>query len=174
MHHKPVQVNEIIEIVILEEDRDEMKLLKQIANDLHAIKLKLVPDVLTKTIKVQFKTGELIMNNDLVITFGQTSQISIQPELKDGVTPSGGTVSKVTFNFNDPSATVALNTDGLTGTVTAVAPSTGAVSGTVSNTVTDTDGAVSVWNAPFTITVNAPVPPAQLTQSENVVFSTPA
>jgi len=173
MHKKPVQVQEIVEIVIVEEDREEIKILKQIANDVHAIRHKLIPDVLTKTISVQFRGEHFIMNNDLVINVGQTADVSIQPELADGVSPSGGVVSKVTFNFDDPSATVALNPDGITGKVTAIAPSIGAVKGTASNTVTDTDGAVSTWNAPFTITVNAVVPPAQLTQAETVVFGTP-
>ena len=113
-------------------------------------------------------------NNSLVLTVGQTSTASIVPLLADGVTPSGGVLSKVSYNFSDPSATVVLNSDGLTALATGVAASTGAITGSASCTVTDTDGAVSVWNQSFTITVNAPVPPAQLTQSVAVQFSTPA
>ena len=98
-------------------------------------------------------------DNALVLNVGQTSQASIAPFLADGVTPSGGTVSGVSFSFSDPSATVVLNADGVTATCTGVAASSGPVSGTASCTVTDTDGAVSQWNQPFTITTNAVVPP---------------
>lgn len=131
------------------------------------------PKPLTAAIAVQF-TGEIPMpNNVLTLNVGQTSQASIQPLLADGVTPSGGTLSNVAYSFSDPSATVVLNADGLTATVTGVAASSGAVSGTASCTVTDTDSVVSTWTQAFTITTNAIVPPAQLTQSVAVQFSTP-
>src|ERR1035441_5275018 len=69
---------------------------------------------LTRAIAVRF-TGESVMpNNALTLNVGQTSQASIQPLLADGVTPSGGTLSVVSYTFNDPSATVVLNADGLT------------------------------------------------------------
>lgn len=112
-------------------------------------------------------------NNALVLNIGQTSQASIQPLLADGVTPSGGTVSAASYSFSDPSATVVLNPDGLTATVTGIAASSGPVSGTASCTVTDADSVVSTWTQTFTITTNAVVPPAQLTQSVAVQFSTP-
>lgn len=114
------------------------------------------------------------MNNALVLTVGQTSIASLLEFLSDGVTPSGGVPSNVVFAFSDPSATVVLNADGVTATVTGVSASVGPVTGTVSFTVTDTDGAVSQWNQSYTITTNAVVPPAQLTQSVAVAFSTPA
>ena len=113
------------------------------------------------------------MDNALVLNVGQTSQASIQPRLADG-TPSGGTLSNVAYSFSDPSATVSLNSDGLTATVTGVAASSGPVTGTATCTVTDTDGVVSTWSQPFTIQTNAvPPPPAQLTQSVAVQFTDP-
>ena len=112
-------------------------------------------------------------NTALVLNVGQTSQASIAALLADGVTNSGGVVSAVTYTFNDPSATVVINADALTATVTGVAASTGAVSGSAACTVTDTDGAVSTWTQAFTIQTNGAVPPAQLTQSVAVQFSTP-
>ena len=116
-------------------------------------------------------------NNSLVFNVGQTAQVSIVPLLADGITPSGGTLSKVSYTFSDPSATVTLNSDGLTATATGVAASAGPVAGSASATVTDTDGVVSTWTQAFTITTNAvtppPPPPQQLTQSIAVEFSTP-
>ena len=87
-------------------------------------------------------------NNTLVFNVGQSSQASIVPLLADGVTPSGGTLSNVVYDFSDPSATVVLNPDGVTATCTGVAASSGPVAGSASCTVTDTDGAVSTWNQP--------------------------
>src|SRR5271157_582779 len=156
---------------ILESTRENAVLLREIL-----YRLKHRP--LTAAIAVHF-TGESFMaNNTLVFNVGQTSQASIQPLLADGVTPSGGVLSAVSYTFSDPSATVVLNTDGLTATVTGVAASTGPVAGTATCTVTDTDGVVSTWTQPFTITTLAvvppPPPPAQLTQSVAVEFSKPA
>jgi hypothetical protein len=130
---------------------------------------------ITAAIAVQFTGDSIMANNALVLNVGQTSQASIQPLLADGVTPSGGVLSAVSYTFTDPSATVVINADGLTATVTGVAASTGAVTGSASATVTDTDGVVSTWTQTFTITTNAvtPPPPAQLTQSIAVQFSTP-
>jgi hypothetical protein len=117
------------------------------------------------------------MTNSLVFNVGQTSQASITPLLADGVTPSGGVLSAVSYTFTDPSATVVLNPDGLTATVTGVAASSGPVAGSASCTVTDTDGVVSQWTQAFTITTVAvvppPPPPAQLTQSIAVAFTAP-
>ena len=111
-------------------------------------------------------------NNVLVFNVGQQSQAAIVALLADGVTPSGGVLSGVAYNFSDPSATVVLNADGLTATCTGVAPSTGPVSGSARCTVTDTDGVVSQWTQAFTIQTNAVE--QQLTQSVAVQFSTPA
>jgi hypothetical protein len=152
----------------------EDRLLEKILAVLERIDRK-IPGRLTKSIVVSF-TGDLVMaDNALVFQVGQTSQASIQPLLADGVTPSGGTLSNVAYNFNDPSASVVLNADGLTATCTALAASSGAIAGTATCTVTDTDGVVSTWSQPFTITTNAapPPPPQQLTQSVAVQFSTP-
>ena len=131
------------------------------------------PNPLTRAIAVIFTGDNPMLNNTLVLNVGQTSQASIVPLLADGVTPSGGTLSAVSYTFSDPSATVVLNADVLTATVTGVAASTGAVSGSAACTVTDTDGVVSTWTQAFTIQTNAVVPPAQLTQSVAVQFSTP-
>ena len=134
------------------------------------------PPSLTRSIAVRF-TGAT-MANSLTLTVGQTSQASIVPLLADGVTPSGGTLSSVAFTFSDPSATVTLNADGQTATVTGVAASTGAVQGSASCIVTDTDGVISSWTQTFSITTNAgttvtPPPPSQLTQSIEVNFTAP-
>jgi hypothetical protein len=156
---------------ILESTRENTVLLREI---LHRLK----PRPLTAAIAVKFTGESLMANNTLVFNVGQTSQASIQPLLADGVTPSGGVLSNVAYAFTDQSATVVLNTDGLTATVTGVAPSTGPVDGTATCTVTDTDGVVSTWTQPFTITTLAvvppPPPPAQLTQSIAVAFTAPA
>jgi hypothetical protein len=130
------------------------------------------PKPLTRSIKVVFSGDD--MANSLTFNVGQTSTASIQPLLADGVTPSGGTLSNVSYAFSDPSATVVLNADGLTATCTGVAASTGPVTGTATCTVTDTDSVVSTWSQPFTITTNSVAPPpTQLTQSVTVNFSTP-
>lgn len=126
---------------------------------------------------VQF-SGEVIMaNNVLALNVGQASTASPITFLADGVTPSGATYSGATYTFSDPSATVVLNSDGVTATVTGVAASSGPVSGSVAFTATDTDGAVSQWTVPFTVTTSAvapPPPPSQLSQSAALQFSTPA
>lgn len=121
-------------------------------------------------------TGDVMADNNLVLNVGQTALASPATLLADGVTDSGATYSAATYTFSDPSATVVLNPDGITALVTGVAPSTGPVSGSVAFTATDTDGAVSTWNQTFTISTNevVPPPPAQLSQSAVVHFSTPA
>jgi hypothetical protein len=149
----------------------EERLLKDILEELIAIRRELRPKTITKGIAIKF-TGDS-MNNALALNVGQTSQASIQPLLADGVTSSGGVLSNVSYTFSDPSATVVLNADGLTATVTGVAASAGPISGNAAATVTDTDGVVSTWNQAFTITTSAVVPPAQLTQSVAVQFTTP-
>ena len=85
-----------------------MRLLREIRHELK-------PKIATHSIVVHF-TGES-MNNALVLNVGQTSQASIQPLLADGVTPSGGVVSAVSYTFSDPSATVVLNAEGLNATI---------------------------------------------------------
>ena len=163
------------------EDRETLRLilreLTKIEHDLSPPPPPPPPQPLTRSIQIKFAgENQSMAANALVFNVGQTSQVSIQPLLADGVTPSGGTVSNVSYAFSDPSATVVLNSDGLTATATGVAASAGAVSGAASCTVTDTDGAVSTWTQAFTITTNAvapPPPPSQLTQSVAVEFSTP-
>jgi hypothetical protein len=162
-----------IERLIEEFERRIDKRLDRIERDLS----RLLYPTLTAAIAVQFKGDSTVASNSLVFNVGQTSQASIVPLLADGVTPSGGTLSAVSYTFSDPSATVVLNADGLTATVTGVAASSGPVAGSASATVTDTDGAVSTWTQAFTITTNSvtppPPPPTQLTQSISVQFSTP-
>ena len=161
--------------------RESKENAEEIARVLHIVReiereLRPQPQPITRSIAVQF-TGEPPMpNNALTLNVGQTSQASIQPLLADGITPSGGVLSSVSYTFNDPSATVVLNADGLTATVTGVADSAGvAVTGTATATVTDTDQAVFTFTQAFTVTTIAvtPPPPAQLTQSIAVAFSTP-
>ena len=149
-------------------------ILHRILHVLERIERELAPKTLTASVANIF-SGEIPMaDNVLVLNVGQTSIDTLTPRLADGVTPSGGVVSAVAVTFSDPSATAVVNPDN-TVTFTGVAASTGgtAVSGSTACTVTDTDGAVSTWNIPFTVLVNAPVPPAQLTQSVANVFSTP-
>jgi hypothetical protein len=157
-------------------DHRILEVLEHSLHELREIRRELKPrtKTLTAAIAVRFTgTGEPIMNNILTLNVGQTAQASILPLLTDGVTPSGGTLSAVSYTFSDPSATVVLNPDGLTATVTGVAASAGPISGAASCTVGDTDGAVSTWTQAFTVQTNAPVPPSQITQSIAVQFSTP-
>ena len=136
---------------------------------------QIVTDLSPKTASITVKFSGATMANSVVLNVGQTSQASITPLLADGVTPSGGALSNVIYSFTDPSATVVLNSDGVTATVTGVAASTaGAVTGTAQATVTDTDGAVATFSQGFTVLVNAVVPPSQLTQSIAVNFTTPS
>lgn len=136
------------------------------------------PDqLLTRSIAVCFTGDTPMPNNSLALNVGQTSTASIQPFLADGVTPSGGVLQNVSYSFADPSATVVLNSDGLTALVTGVADSAGvAVQGIATATVTDTDGVISQWSQMFTIqTIGVtPPPPSQLTQSIAVQFTVPA
>src|ERR1700722_12584190 len=134
---------------------------RQIIEELSAIRLilerilcEVTPRPLSKSAAIIF-TGENTMANDLVLNVGQTSTATPITFLTDGTTPSGATYSAATYTFSDPSATVVLNPDGVTALITGVAASTGAVSGVSSFTATDTDGAVSTWTVPFTITTNA-------------------
>ncbi len=116
-----------------------------------------------------------MVDNVLSLNVGQKSTASPVTYLADGVTPSGATYSGAAYTFSDPSATVQLNSDGVTAVVTGVAPSTGPISGSVAFTATDTTGAVSTWTQSFTVTVNSgTVPPVQLSQSSAVQFSVPA
>ena len=115
-------------------------------------------------------------DNALVLNVGQTSTASPITFLADGITSSGATYSAATYTFSDPSATVVLNPDGVTAVVTGVAASAGPISGSVSFTATDTDGAVSTWVNPFTITTNGVTPPpplTQLSQFSALTFSVP-
>ena len=159
---------------ILRTEREILKTEKEILGAERRIEKELAPKPLTASIEVQFTGDSFMANNDLTLNVGQTSQASIQPLLADGVTPSGGVLSAVSYTFSDQSATVVLNADGLTATVTGIAASTGAMSGSAAATVTDTDGVVSTWTQAFTITTNAVAPPpSQLTQQIAVQFSPP-
>jgi hypothetical protein len=159
--------------------RESKENAEEIARVLHIVReiereLRPHPKPITASIAVQFSGEPPMPNNALTLNVGQTSQASILPLLADGITPSGGTLSAVSYTFSDASAIVVLNADGLTATVTGVADSAGvAVSGTATCSVTDTDGVVSQWSQAFTITTLGVVPPAQLTQSVAVQFSTP-
>ena len=170
MHSERELLRELIEV-----SREQLAVQRNIYHDVHKILVLIQPKQLTAAIAVRF-TGATAMqpNNTLVFNVGQTSTASLMPLLVDGLTSSGGTVSNVTYNFNDPSATVVINSDGLTAAVTGVADSGGsAVSGTATCTVTDTDGVVSQWTQSFTIQTNGgtPPPPQQLTQSVAVQFT---
>ena len=111
-------------------------------------------------------------DNVLVLNVGQTAIDTLTPRLADGITPSGGVISNVVVTFSDPSATAAVQPEN-TILFTGVAASVGPISGSTALTITDTDGVTSTWNVPFTVQVNAPIPPAQLTQSVANVFSVP-
>lgn len=155
---------------LLKQNREILKLVREVLRDVQP------KSTLSRSSAVLFTGDGTMANNVLTLNVGQTSTASPITYLADGVTPSGATYSAATYTFSDPSATVVLNSDGVTATVTGVAPSTGAVSGSVAFTATDTDGAVSAWTQAFTITTNAvapPPPPSQLSQSSAVQFSTP-
>lgn len=153
-------------------DNETHRLLHHVIRLLENIEHELRPHRITKSVSNIF-SGDSIMANTLVLNVGQTSTDTLTPYLTDGVTPSGGVVSNVVVTFSDPSATATVNPDN-TVLFTGVAASTGAISGSTACTVTDTDGVVSQWTIPFTVTTNAVVPPAQLTQSVANLFSTPA
>lgn len=145
------------------------QLLQQIVDNTHPHRLSIVA-------AVKFSGEKNMADNILSLNVGQSSQASVLTYLADGTTPSGAAYSAATWTFSDPSATVVLNPDGVTATVTGVAPSTAPVNGSVTFTATDTDGAVSTWVQGFTVTVSAvtpPPPPTQLSQSSAVQFSTP-
>jgi hypothetical protein len=153
------------------EDRE----LKEVLELEREILERLEPHRLTQRISIRF-TGEITMaNNAVTLNVGQKSTASIQPLLADGVTPSGGTLSNVSYAFVQATtaATVDLNSDGVTALVTGVSNSSGTILGTATATVTDTDGAVTTLSQSFTVTVNAPAP-QQLTQSIQVQFTAPA
>jgi hypothetical protein len=166
--------DEAIYLELVESNRLQREVLQVVRDIRREIRPK---KPLTHSIAIHFTGDSVMANNTLVLNVGQTSQASIVPLLADGVTPSGGALSNVVYTFSDPSATVVLNSDGVTATVSGVAASSGPVAGSASCTVTDTDGAVSTWNQPFTVTTNAvtppPPPPSQLTQSVAVEFTTP-
>lgn len=154
---------------ILRLEREQLHVLREIAHELHRPRLSTFA-------AVQFLGDSVMADNILVLNVGQTSQASVITYLADGTTPAGAIYSAATWNFADPSATVVLNPDSVTATVTAVAPSAAPVAGSVTYTATDTDGAVSTWSQTFTIAVNAvtpPPPPTQLSQFSAVQFSTP-
>jgi hypothetical protein len=112
-------------------DHRILEVLEHSLHELREIRRELKPRTrnLTAAIAVRFTgTGEPTMNNILTLNVGQTSTASIAPLLTDGVTPSGGTLSAVSYTFSDQSATVVLNPDGLTATVTGVAASAGPIS----------------------------------------------
>lgn len=153
-------------------DDEIIEVLRDIRHYVRKILHILEPKPLTAAVAVRFTGAHFMPNNVLVFNVGQQSQASILPLLADGVTPSGGTLSNVAYNFSDPSATVVLNADGVTATCTGVAASSGPVTGTAACTVTDTDSVVSQWTQPFTITTNAVA--QQLTQSVAVQFTDPA
>jgi len=175
-HHEDRHEEKVLE-EILRSQRETLQRIEKVEHTLHRIEREIKPPqppTLTASIANRF-SGEIPMaNNILVLNVGQTSIDTITPLLADGVTPSGGTLSNVAVAFSDPSATAVINPD-KTVTFTGVAPSAGGVpvSGVTSATVTDTDGAVAQFSQPFTVLVNAPVPPSQLTQSIANVFSVP-
>jgi hypothetical protein len=148
-----------------------LKVEREILADDRELLKRSKPQPITAAIAVHF-TG-VKMNNALVLDIGQTSQASIVPLLKDGITPSGGILSLVIYTFSDPSATVVINPDGVTALVTGIAASSGPISGSVSCTVTDTNGVVTPWTQEFTIQTDAIVPPTQFTQSIAVEFTAP-
>jgi hypothetical protein len=165
-HHHPK--NDDTEI--LRTEKEILRVEQEILHELHDLK----PHRLSQSSAVQF-SGDFMANNVLVLNVGQTSTASPITFLADGVTPSGATYSAATYTFSDPSATVVLNPDGVTATVTGVAASTGPVTGSVTFTATDTDSVVSTWTQSFTVQTDAvtPPPPEQLSQSSAVTFSTP-
>lgn len=152
--------------------RRNERVLERIAELLEEILYYVRPHRLTHSVANIFTGDKAMENNVLVMNVGDTYLDTPTGFLTDGVTPSGGVVSNLSVTFSDPSATAVINADGVTITFTGVAASTGPVSGSTSFTITDTDGVVSQWNQPFTVTTNAVAPPPQqLTQSVANVFT---
>jgi hypothetical protein len=111
-------------------------------------------------------------NPAINLVVGDTVPVSPLPLLADGVTPSGGVVSGI--SYSDYDETVA-STD-VTGLVTALKAGLSYV--TITNTVTDSNGAVTTQTCQGQVNVTAapapppPVPPTPLTVSEVLVFGT--
>lgn len=163
------ETKELVELA-----HEELAVLRNIYHDVHKILHVLIqPKQLTAAIAVRFIGANMQPNNVCVLNVGQTAPANILGLLADGITPSGGTISNAAYNFSDPSATVVLNSDGLTATVTGVAASNGPISGSASCTVTDTDGTVSQWTQNFTVQTNGGGGGGQLTQSIAVQFGDP-
>ena len=165
--------------ILIKETKENAREIARVLKIVHEIEREVRPhpQPISRFSAVQFIGGSIPMaDNALVLNIGQTSTASPITFLADGVTSSGATYSAATYTFSDPSATVVLNPDGVTAIVTGVAASAGPISGSVSFTATDTDGAVSTWVNPFTITVNGitpPPPPTQLSQFSGLQFSVP-
>jgi hypothetical protein len=141
---------------------------QEIHHELREIRRELRPKPLTASAPVVI-SGANMANNTYVMNVGQSQTGAISPFLADGVTSSGGVVSDVAVTFSDPSATFVLNPDN-TLTFTGVAANTAPISGSVTFKVTDTDGVVSAWTDPITVSITGSVvPPAQLTQSAPIV-----
>ncbi len=177
-HHPKNDDTEILrtEREILHVEEELLRETQETHRDVERIERRLRPTHLSQSAAIQFSGDNSVMaNNVLVLNVGQTSTASPITFLADGVTPSGATYSAATYTFSDPSATVVLNPDGVTATVTGVAASTGPVTGSVTFTATDTDSVVSTWTQSFTVQTDAvtPPPPEQLSQSSAVTFSTP-
>ena len=158
---------------ILERQRQTLDELRCLNHKIERIERRLEPQLITSTVANVFSGVSIMANNALVFNVGQTSTDVVTPLLTDGVTPSNGVVSNLAVTFNDPSATAVIQ-NAHSMLFTGVAVSTGAISGSTTCTVTDTDGVVSTWTIPFTVTTNASAPPpAQLTQSVVNAFTTP-
>jgi len=147
-----------------ENERRSVKIEDELAYVAHTVRkiereVRPKPQPLTASVANIFIGDIPMADNVLVLNVGQTA-------------PSGGVISNVVVTFSDPSATAAVQPDN-TILFTGVAASVGPISGSTALTITDTDGVTSTWNVPFTVQVNAPIPPAQLTQSVANVFSVP-
>lgn len=128
----------------------------------------------TTQVGIQFTGVPKMPLNALSMQVGQQSTATIIPLLPDGKTPSQGSVSAVTYNFSDPSATFTLNADGVSASVVGVSETVKApASGSVSCTVTDPDGTVNSFTQDFVVTVVPVPPPVPITASIAVEFSTP-
>ena len=160
-----------------ENERRSVKIEDELAYVAHTVRkiereVRPKPQPLTASVANIFIGDIPMADNVIVLNVGQTAIDTLTPRLADGITPSGGVISNVVVTFSDPSATAAVQPDN-TILFTGVAASVGPISGSTALTITDTDGVTSTWNVPFTVQVNAPIPPAQLTQSVANVFSVP-
>ena len=136
-HHDPE-----IEIIILDDDREEVKLLKHVIRELREISRKLTPH--NRTTTAQVSLGGLMATAPGTQAVGSTLQAVFQPLEADGVTITpGATLSTPPVWSSDNEAVATVDANGL---VTGVSAGSANITGT-GGVFTDSDGTAT---APLT------------------------